>query len=304
MKNECMIVRDLLPLYVENLVSDETRVFVEEHLAECEDCRKVLEQNRTSPEITRDAGAVPLKSIKKHLKQQKRKSVFLAVLLVMAVLITGFGYLTMPQYIPYSEDLLSITENEDGMVLVSFNEDKVTGFSLSDLAPSEDGEKIVLYIHAWKTTWGYLFPDHEVQNIVLKPADDDSVGLIFYSPNNHQEAVKIWGPDVTYHVVVLPRGALGYYLILAGLAVVLGGVLMLLFRNKPEVRAWVERVTFFPVAYIISHIITKGFTTITYSMERDFVFILLVALLLYAAGLLGISLYRNKKEIEMVLDAQ
>ena len=25
MKNECMIVRDLLPLYIEDLVSDETR---------------------------------------------------------------------------------------------------------------------------------------------------------------------------------------------------------------------------------------------------------------------------------------
>lgn len=303
MKNECMIVRDLLPLYVEDLVSDETRAFVDEHLVDCENCRKALEQNRTSPGVTAEAGAVPLKNIKKRLRQQNLKSVFLAVTLVMAVLITVFGYLTLPQYVPYSEDLLTITENEDGMVLVSFNEDKVTGFSLSDLAPSEDGEKMVLYIHAWKTTWGYLFPDHEVQNIVLKPADDDSVGLIFYSPNNNQEAVKIWGPDVTYHVVVLPRGALGYYLILAGLAVLLGGVMLLVFRKNDPVRLWLERIVLFPAAYIVSHILTKGFTTITYSMTRDFVFILLVALLLYAAGLLGISLYRDKKGIRTIPEA-
>lgn len=36
--NECMIVQDLLPLYAENLVSAETRVFVDDHCAGCETC--------------------------------------------------------------------------------------------------------------------------------------------------------------------------------------------------------------------------------------------------------------------------
>ena len=40
MKNECSIVRDLLPLYVEQMVSAETGEFVEEHLEGCEACRK------------------------------------------------------------------------------------------------------------------------------------------------------------------------------------------------------------------------------------------------------------------------
>ena len=295
MKNECMIVRDLLPLYVEDLVSDETRAFVEEHLAGCEDCQKALEQIRTSPGVSAEAGAVPLKNIKKRLRQQKLKSVFLAVFLVMAVLIAVFGRLTLPQYVPYSEDLLTITETEDGMVLVSFNEDKATSFGVSDLTQSEDGDKLVLFIHAWTTTWDVLFSDHEIQNVVLKPADDDSVGLIYYSPNNHQEAVKIWGDDVTYHVVVLPRLALVYYLILAGLAVVVGGVLLLIFRKNKKVRLWLEKIVLFPAAYIVSHLLTKGFTTMSYAMTRDLIFILLVAILLYAAGLLGMSLYRNKK---------
>ena len=32
MKNECSIIRDLLPLYAENMVSDDTAAFVAEHL--------------------------------------------------------------------------------------------------------------------------------------------------------------------------------------------------------------------------------------------------------------------------------
>lgn len=42
--NDCEIVKDLLPLYVEELLSAESRTLVAEHLSECEDCRKYLEK--------------------------------------------------------------------------------------------------------------------------------------------------------------------------------------------------------------------------------------------------------------------
>lgn len=42
--NDCEIVKDLLPLYVEDLLSPESRKFVGEHLPECEDCRNYLEK--------------------------------------------------------------------------------------------------------------------------------------------------------------------------------------------------------------------------------------------------------------------
>ena len=38
MKN-CKIVQDLLPNYIEKLTSDETNIFIEKHLKECEDCK-------------------------------------------------------------------------------------------------------------------------------------------------------------------------------------------------------------------------------------------------------------------------
>lgn len=43
MKNECSIVRDLLPLYVEDMVSLESRDFISEHINKCPDCRLELE---------------------------------------------------------------------------------------------------------------------------------------------------------------------------------------------------------------------------------------------------------------------
>lgn len=39
--NPCKITEDLLPLYVDNSLNDDSREFVEQHLQECESCRKL-----------------------------------------------------------------------------------------------------------------------------------------------------------------------------------------------------------------------------------------------------------------------
>ncbi len=43
MKNECSVIRDILPLYLENMVSSETGAFVKEHLEKCPECTAELE---------------------------------------------------------------------------------------------------------------------------------------------------------------------------------------------------------------------------------------------------------------------
>ena len=40
MKLSCNIILDLLPLYYDQVCSDETKALVEEHLSSCESCRE------------------------------------------------------------------------------------------------------------------------------------------------------------------------------------------------------------------------------------------------------------------------
>ena len=42
MKYDCDVIRDLLPLYADNACSTKSRVLVEEHLEECQDCREMV----------------------------------------------------------------------------------------------------------------------------------------------------------------------------------------------------------------------------------------------------------------------
>ena len=41
-KRNCKIVQDLLPNYIDKLTNDETNQYIEEHLAKCNECKKIF----------------------------------------------------------------------------------------------------------------------------------------------------------------------------------------------------------------------------------------------------------------------
>ena len=43
---KCEVIRDLMPLYLDECCSESSRELVEEHLKECDCCRKMAEQMR------------------------------------------------------------------------------------------------------------------------------------------------------------------------------------------------------------------------------------------------------------------
>ena len=51
MKNECSVVRDILPLYLENMVSEETAEAIKEHLEACPECAAELEGLKTGKKV-------------------------------------------------------------------------------------------------------------------------------------------------------------------------------------------------------------------------------------------------------------
>jgi predicted anti-sigma-YlaC factor YlaD len=50
MKTNCKVIEDLLPLYIDEVCSDESKRLVEEHLKECDECSAKL--NAQEAEIT------------------------------------------------------------------------------------------------------------------------------------------------------------------------------------------------------------------------------------------------------------
>lgn len=93
MKNECNVVRDLLPLYIENMVSAETKEFVEAHLSKCPECNEIyFSMTATDEENITDEAAqrkiLPLRLVKRMLWKKIVISIVASVLSI-ALLIGG-----------------------------------------------------------------------------------------------------------------------------------------------------------------------------------------------------------------------
>ncbi|MCR2822321.1 zf-HC2 domain-containing protein [Lederbergia panacisoli] len=98
MKNECYIVRDLLPSYIDQLCSEESARFVEQHIDICEKCSQLLHQMRIEvdtekqPEISaRLEQKKPFQKIAYFFNAQKNFSKFFKISFWIALLATlGF----------------------------------------------------------------------------------------------------------------------------------------------------------------------------------------------------------------------
>lgn len=121
MNNECSIVRDLLPLYTEDMVSEETAAFVRGHLAHCEACRaehaRMSEPARAPAPTETESGEVPLTAFRRRWNRRKRRMIGLtalltAVLVLLASYFLGSGFMKRGDVV-----LLDYAVSEDGTTL-------------------------------------------------------------------------------------------------------------------------------------------------------------------------------------------
>ncbi len=93
MKNECGIVRDLLPLYLEGMVSDETGAFVKEHLKDCPACTGELEALKAGSKLEkgsdemRDSLEAEVMKCMKAARKKFRKRAYCAAAVIAGVFI-------------------------------------------------------------------------------------------------------------------------------------------------------------------------------------------------------------------------
>ena len=107
MKLPCAVTRDLLPLYAENMVEQETKVLIEEHLNECDDCKKKLSEMNVPAENPIDT-AKPLQNLKKQLRKKRLYAAALAALIVFVGVYTYFFRTMAIQLIPWQDGLIEI----------------------------------------------------------------------------------------------------------------------------------------------------------------------------------------------------
>ena len=101
MSNEnCFLIKDLLPLYIDDLCSKDSTKIIKNHLETCSECRKEYEQLTNQPEIkvVNDTSTELIKGVGKMFKKDKKKAIIrtISVFLVLIILLGVFAFLKVP----------------------------------------------------------------------------------------------------------------------------------------------------------------------------------------------------------------
>lgn len=118
MKVSCNVIRDLLPLYAEDMASQDTIELVDAHLCSCDDCTKELAQLKKTTRLPLDVESGSLERVKQAVRRRRRRMVLAAVLTLCALWMTGAVILLTPRYLTAEEAYVSVATEPDGSVVL------------------------------------------------------------------------------------------------------------------------------------------------------------------------------------------
>lgn len=291
---ECDVIRDLIPLYKEDLLSDASTKLVDEHLKTCVTCAKYFEEitNDFSENKNEDQ---PLNFLTATVNQQKKTHGLIIASLLLSLFLILASYLTTPRQVQYEKGLVERSLSDD-KVIFTFS-DKVSRV-YDDIGNLPDGGKIA-----------YLDGSYSYLDRILggKKASvsfqKDEVDVVVYN-NNHGKAARVIYDPKSYMLnqggLQLPRLIFGMY---AGLVLNLWVVLFiltLLFRKKLG-RYNLIRLNALPFSYLLSTFLIKGKNLTSYHPVRDLAYILITALAIFLF-IYAITLHFKEKEKYKILD--
>jgi hypothetical protein len=188
--NKCGIVKDLLPLYADDVCSIESKKLVAEHLAECEECQKELESYQL--DVITD-NAMEKEAVKKFRKKTERKITLKVVSIVLAVCIGVIGAFNVYWYSAFIRPFAKYekTEKEYTLECRENNTTPIEAILGKDNSYGIDTDKYeTLGIGATKYH-NYYANGGFVEIFINRPEDNDEV---LYSD---KEALKNVGISIT-----------------------------------------------------------------------------------------------------------
>ena len=146
MKITCDVIQDLMPSYIDGILSEDSRALVEEHMGTCQECRKMLEimkEEQGKEQNQMRSSAATLKKIRKKLIVRRVLTATVAVILTLIVAAAGYDhwyfnekYMTLEDSGMYVKDnCLYSSNNLINRMKVQYTEDGKTEFVYAIDAP-------------------------------------------------------------------------------------------------------------------------------------------------------------------------
>ncbi len=192
-KFDCDIIKDLLPLYADNVCSEKTIQVVETHLVDCTECSEELRKIKECPvvpSVDEDLEKA-VKNAGKRIKKGKKKTVIETIALVL-ILVILFGVIGMYRFILYSAKVNHKTYNESSAL---FNQ---TCESVSvDLVNKKDYENDSATLFVGEKYKIERFEESDTEKLVINKDKyihfiEHESGLVVYGMSDFLDGYVFW----------------------------------------------------------------------------------------------------------------
>jgi hypothetical protein len=94
-KNDCEIVQDLLPNYIENLTTESSNTLIENHLETCEDCKNILENMKKNITIKDKPDKKEINYMKKFSNKMIILETIILIIIILFILIIARKFIIL-----------------------------------------------------------------------------------------------------------------------------------------------------------------------------------------------------------------
>ena len=172
MRNECYIVRDLLPSYIDQLCSEQSRSFVEKHIAQCESCAQILQHMKIEFDDAEDVEMSvrleqkkPFEKVSQLIKAQGKFSNILGLSfwsgIVITVILLVFSFNDLVLWQGDQEEVQRVAQEQQDIM------DKVFAILMEPEIPNEQSLQIIFQQYKEQLQHIAVFPSRAVEDTIL-----------------------------------------------------------------------------------------------------------------------------------------
>lgn len=131
---KCEIVRDLLPLYCDDVCSDTSREAVEAHLSSCSACAQVLKDMKNEPAVPEfvsmdgELETKVLRGVKEKFSRRRMRSVLATFLIMMIALVSLTAAADVAHPVAYRPGLVQVNLSVDEAIDIYYSGDHYASF--------------------------------------------------------------------------------------------------------------------------------------------------------------------------------
>lgn len=206
----CGIIRDLLPLYIDDVCNEESKQAVENHLSECEKCRNYYEAMKSTDGFVAKENdnsedmkmAKRLKNVKNTILIKRIIASLISVIVVIGIIFGTVAILkTTECEIVYDDNITIIDtipeqykslQGKDYLSAQFVGHNAVWATQKRVEIPKGDDTEIRIYFYAVTTKWEDLISDDKTMSYhILAPINEDNdIDKIFYYVGDYTDLEK------------------------------------------------------------------------------------------------------------------